>query len=251
MTSISAVIITYNEENNIERCIKSLQQVADEVVVLDSYSTDNTKSISEKLGARFVSYQFENHIQQKNKAIEFAAHDWVLSLDADEALDDQLIQSINEVKKSPQYFGYKMNRLANYCGKWIHHSGWYPDTKLRLFNKHKGAWGGTNPHDMYMLHDKNEKTGFLQGNILHYTFRTVTEHYAQANRYSDIGAMAHFKKGKRSNWIMVVFSPIIRFVRDYIFNLGFMDGAEGFTICKISAYTSYLKYKKMLALQNK
>lgn len=147
MPKLSAVIITFNEARNIGRCLDSLQGIADDIVVVDSYSTDATANIVKAKGARFVEHVFEGHIQQKNWAISQAKYPHVLSLDADEALDDSLRHSILRVKEDWQADAYYLPRLTNYCGKWIKHGLWYPDLKLRLWDSRKGAWGGQNPHD--------------------------------------------------------------------------------------------------------
>jgi len=139
---ISAVIITFNEEKNIGRCLDSLQKVADEIVVVDSCSNDKTCEICEKYGVRFIQNRFKGHIEQKNFAMQQAEYDWVLSLDADEVLSLELTDSILKVKKDWVIDGYAFNRLTNYCGTWIRHCGWYPDTKLRLWDKRRGRWGG-------------------------------------------------------------------------------------------------------------
>ena len=151
MTPLSAVIITFNEERNIGRCLTSLIGIADDIVIVDSFSSDKTESICNAFGVRFVQHKFEGHIEQKNWAISQAKFPRILSLDADEALDANLKKSILEAKNNWKYDGYEMNRLTNYCGKFIHHSGWYPDKKMRLWDSRKGKWGGTNPHDKYEL----------------------------------------------------------------------------------------------------
>ena len=151
MVKISAVIITQNEERNIGRCIDSIVSVADEIVVIDSYSTDRTCDIALEKGARVVKHPFKSHIDQKNYAITQASYDVVLSLDADEYLSEELTKSILGVKESWPFEAYRMNRLSNYGGKWIRHGNWYPDQKIRLWNKRKGLWGGENPHDKVVL----------------------------------------------------------------------------------------------------
>mgnify|MGYP001233099620 FL=1 len=156
MPKISAAIITYNEEKNIERCITSLVNIADEIVVVDSGSNDKTQEIALTLGAKVVINKFEGHIQQKNFAITQTSNEWVISLDADEALSKKLKTSLLKVKEDLKGNGYKFNRLSNYCGKWIKHCGWYPDTKLRLFKKGQGSWKGKNPHDKYILDSGEE-----------------------------------------------------------------------------------------------
>lgn len=139
---LSAVIITYNEEDNIERCLESLEKTADEILVVDSFSSDRTAEICKSKGVEFIQHSFEGHIEQKNYALSRASNDYVLSLDADEALSDKLIQSIRAAKQNWSTNGYSVNRLTNYCGKWIRHCGWYPDKKIRLWDKRKGTWGG-------------------------------------------------------------------------------------------------------------
>ncbi len=247
MPNISAAIITFNEEKNIERCIQSLFGVADEVVIVDSGSNDKTIEIASGLGAKVIQNPFEGHIQQKNFAVAQTENDWVISLDADEALSDELKQSILEEKGKLKGSGYEFNRLSNYCGKWIKHGGWYPDKKIRLFRKTEGKWGGKNPHDKYILNEG--KPNFLKGDILHYTFYTVDEHKAQIVRFTDIAAQSLFELGKRSNWVKIYIKAVAKFVRNYIIKLGFLDGMTGFHICRLSAHATYLRYYKLLKLQ--
>ena len=169
MPQLSVVIITFNEEKNIARCVMSVSKIADEVVVLDSFSTDKTKEICESLSVRFYEHAFDGHIQQKNRAITYASYPHILSLDADEALDETLLQSILSIKNNWIKDGYYMNRLTNYCGHWVKHCGWYPDTKLRLWDSRKGAWTGINPHDKYELAEGDKNTQHIKGDILHYS----------------------------------------------------------------------------------
>lgn len=248
MIKLSVVIITFNEEHNIGRCLESVKDIADEVLVLDSFSKDRTEEICKSYGVNFFQHAFDGHIQQKNRAITYAANSYILSLDADEAIDETLKKSILEVKKNWQFDAYSMNRLTNYCGKWIKHGGWYPDRKLRLWDSRKGEWGGTNPHDKYDLFDKNAKTGHLKGDILHYSFYSVEEHYKQAAYFSDIAAKAMYAEGRRSNFFMIWFSPIVKFVKDYIFKGGFLDGKAGYSIAKISAMYTRNKYRQLKRL---
>jgi len=173
MIKLSAVIITFNEERNIGRCLESLRGVVDDIVVVDSFSTDKTEAICLEHGARFVKHAFAGHIEQKNWAITQALYPHVLSLDADEALSDVLKQSILNAKANFNKQGYYMNRLTNYCGQWIRHSDWYPDRKLRLWDARKGSWGGTNPHDKYSLLAGDKESDWLKGDLLHYSYYTV------------------------------------------------------------------------------
>ena len=248
MVKISAVIITFNEEKNIARCLESLQGVADEIVVVDSFSKDRTEEICRSYHVKFVEHAFDGHIEQKNWAITQASYPHILSLDADEALDETLKKSILAVKENWTHDGYSMNRLTNYCGKWIHHCGWYPDRKLRLWDSRKGEWGGDNPHDKYELFDKNAKTLQIDGDILHYSYYTLEDHYKQVNYFTDILSKAQYNKGKKAPLIVLVFSPVVKFLRDYFFKLGFLDGKAGFTICRISAYATFVKYRKLRKL---
>src|ERR1035437_7666308 len=142
MPQISVVIITFNEEKNIERCILSVQDLADDIVVVDSFSTDRTEEICKSHGVRFIQNHFNGHIEQKNFAISKAHFPYILSLDADEQLSEELKKSIQQVKNNWDADGYYFNRLTNYCGQWIRHSSWYPASKLRLWDSRKGKWGG-------------------------------------------------------------------------------------------------------------
>lgn len=251
MINLSVVIITFNEERNIERCLQSVIGVADEIVVLDSFSTDSTQQICEKYGVKFYQHKFDGHIQQKNRAITYATHQHVLSLDADEALDETLKASILAVKKKFDKDGYYMNRLTNYCGHWVKHCGWYPDTKLRLWDSKKGHWTGINPHDKYELFDGDKNTGHLKGDILHYSYYSLEDHYKQVEYFTNIASKAYFEKGKKAPLFKLFVNPIAKFIDHYLLHLGFLDGKAGFLISRISAYATYLKYKKLKALYQK
>lgn len=245
---LSVVIITYNEERNIRRCIESVKEIADEIVVVDSFSTDETENICKEFEVHFIPHAFEGHIQQKNYAIDQASFDWVLSLDADEALTEELKNSILKLKKDPKFKGYRMNRLTNYCGKWVHHCGWYPDTKVRLVHKQHARWQGVNPHDrLDML--KGEETGFLNGDLLHYSYYSRQDHLKQIEYFGDIAANELFSQGKRSGWLKITVKVIAQFVKSFFLKKGFLDGRTGLTISRLSAYATYRKYLKLLELQ--
>ena len=248
MPQISVVIITYNEEKNIARCLDSVKEIADEIVVLDSFSTDKTKEICISKGANFHQHKFDGHIQQKNRAITYAKFPHVLSLDADEALDDTLKKSILEIKNNWTKDGYYMNRLTNYCGHWVKHCNWYPDKKLRLWDSRKGEWTGINPHDKYEMKDGDKNTGYLKGDILHYSYYSVADHYKQVEYFTNIASKAFFEAGKKAPLYKLFVNPIAKFIDHYILHLGFLDGKAGFLISKISAYATYLKYKKLREL---
>jgi glycosyltransferase involved in cell wall biosynthesis len=251
-SKISAVIITFNEEKNIERCLLSLQDVADEIFVVDSFSTDKTEEICTKYHVRFIKNSFEGHIQQKNFAMEQSTYKYVLSLDADEALDEELKKSILSAKSNlDNYSAYSFNRLTNYCGQWIKHCGWYPDKKIRLWDKTKGKWGGLNPHDSVIMNVEKNQIHHLKGDLLHYSYYTIDEHRVQSIKFARISAQADFERGKKTNLLLVYIKPIIKFLGDYFFRLGFLDGKNGYVICKISAHAKYLKYKNLFYLVNK
>jgi glycosyltransferase involved in cell wall biosynthesis len=242
MEKLSAAIITFNEERNIRRCIESLLPITDEIVVLDSNSTDGTRSICEEYSlVRFHAQPFEGHIQQKNAAAALTAHHLVLSLDADEVISEELKLSILEVKQNRKFDGYTMNRLTSYCGKWIRHCGWYPDRKIRLFDRRKGAWGGVNPHDKYELMQGGTQA-HIKGDILHYSYASFEELQLQTDKFAKLGAQHLFEKGRGSAWVKLFFSPTVRFLRAYFFKLGFLDGVAGFTISWYSAVECFRKY---------
>ncbi len=241
---LSVVIITYNEERNLDRCLASVRDVADDVVVVDSFSTDGTERIALAHGARFVRHAFEGHIEQKNWAITQALFPWVLSLDADEALDPVLKASILQVKQAPQADGYTMHRLTNYCGTWIRHGGWYPDTKLRLWDSTKGRWTGENPHDRYEL-EEGARIAHLAGDLLHYSYYTIDDHLRQVNYFTTIMARDRIARGRGAPLWKLFLSPPVKFIGDYLLRGGFLDGWHGFLIARISAHATFLKYAKI------
>lgn len=245
---ISGVIITYNEARNIARCLQSLQVVCDEILVLDSYSTDSTAQICHSFGVRFEQNTFEGHIQQKNEALQRASHPWVLSLDADEALSPELHASILALKKeSPQKGGFTFNRLTNYCGKWIHHSGWYPDTKLRLVTKADAQWGGINPHDQ-LLPSKELQLQHLKGDLLHYSYYTKADHFKQIAYFSAIAAKELHARRIKSSIPTIIIKVAAQFIKSYFIKLGFLDGVAGWHIAVRSAYATQQKYQLLRKL---
>lgn len=248
MPKISVVIITFNEERNIERCLLSVKDVADDIMVVDSFSTDRTEEICNNFKVRFITNEFKGHIEQKNWAITKAKYPHILSLDADEALSEELKSSIIEIKNNWLYDGYYFNRLTNYCGSWIRHTGWYPDKKLRLWDSRKGQWKGVNPHDKYELIEGATKK-YLKGNLLHYSFFSISQHIQQVNKFSDISAEAYLKKGKKSNLLNILIHPVWKFLHLYFFKLGFLDGYYGLIISIISANAAFLKLIKLKQLQ--
>jgi glycosyltransferase involved in cell wall biosynthesis len=248
MVKLSVVIITLNEERNIGRCLESVSEIADEIVVVDSFSTDRTRLICEQYGVRFIEEKFRGHIQQKNFANNQATFPHQLSIDADEALSDELKKEIHRIKANWACDGYRMNRLSNYCGKWIRHCGWYPDTKLRLYNLAKGEYQGTNPHDKFVM-EHGSTVGFLKGDILHYTYYSVEEHLQRSDKYSTIAAREMVLSGKPVYFYKMFLNPLVKFIRNYFLFLGFLDGYYGFRICCIQTIETYQKYRKAMQLK--
>ena len=247
---ISGVIITSNEEKNIGRCLNSLSDVCDEIIVVDSLSTDRTKEICEEHTVKFIENPFPGHIEQKNFALDQASYDYVLSLDADEALSPELKASILKAKENWQHHAYKFNRFTNYCGQWIRHSGWYPDTKIRLWDRRKGRWGGLNPHDSVIL-NSDADAKHLEGDLLHYSYYTINEHIDRSMKYAKISAYALQQKKKKATILKLVLNPIFRFIKDYLIRGGFRDGFYGLIICATNSYTTFLKYAYLKALNRK
>lgn len=245
--SISAAIICFNEERNIERCLNSLQGVVDEIVVVDSFSTDRTKEICLNHGVKFVEHPFEGHIQQKNFALSQTSNDMVISLDADEALTPELRKSIVDWKSDPKGSVGSMNRLTNYCGKWVKHCGWYPDNKVRLFDKTSSHWGGVNPHDKVII--PNEAIVYLlHGDLLHYSYYTRDDHYRQIEYFSKIAATELFNQGKNVSGFLVFGKVTAQFVKSFFLKLGFLDGMTGWTISRLSAFATFRKYSNLRKL---
>jgi glycosyltransferase involved in cell wall biosynthesis len=247
MPEISAVIITLNEERNIERCLLSVKDIVNEIIVVDSFSTDKTEDICKKFGVRFSCHPFGGYIEQKSLAISMAINDRVLLIDADEALSNELKESIIKVKDNWTHDGYEFNRLNSFCGQWIRHSGWYPDRKLRLFDRRKASIKGRNPHDEVVMNEGATKKR-LKGDLLHYTYITVEDQVQQINRFTYIQAKGNFERGKKAGWFSILFSPFYKFIRHYFFKLGFLDGYYGYLICRNMAYSTFLKHAKLRAL---
>lgn len=246
---LSAVIITLNEERNIARCIDSLKDVAEDIVVVDSFSTDRTEEICREKGVRFIQHKWEGYSETKNFGNEQALYPLIISVDADEAISEELKKSVLEIKKNKAYDAYEMNRLTNYCGKWIKHCGWYPDRKLRIFDRDNARWEGT-IHEKIIF--KNPcSTGFLKGDLFHYSYYNLDDHKKQAGKFSDISAADLFRKGKKAGFFKIYGSPAFKFFRDYFLKLGFLDGYAGFTICRISANAAFLKYAKLRQMGRK
>lgn len=247
---LTAVIITKNEEKNIRRCLESVKDVVDEIVIVDSLSIDDTEKICREYNVNFVKKEWMGYSEQKNYANSLASNDWILSIDADEVLSDNLKNSIAEIRKKEfeTCNVFSMNRLTNYCGKWIHHCGWYPDRKIRIWNRNVGQWNGE-IHETIDFSDKT-KENLLDGDLLHYSFATAQDYENQMFKFAKMRGQHYFQKGKKHASFYMVVSPVFNFIQHYFFQLGFLDGAAGFHICKISAKATKEKYKTLKQLIN-
>lgn len=241
---LSVVIITFNEERNIGRCLESVKNIADEIVVVDSFSTDETPGICAAYGTRFVSRAFTGYVDQKNFANAQAAFPHILSLDADEVLTPELERSIRAVKENWQGAGYYLARLTNYCGTWIKHGGWYPDKKLRLYNRDLGQWEGLLLHEVYQV-QPGQATALLKGDLLHYSYHSLEDHLKQINHFTTIACRELQLKGKRTGLTPMLVKPPFKFLQMYILKSGWRDGFAGFCLAVLSAYAVFVKYAKL------
>jgi glycosyltransferase involved in cell wall biosynthesis len=245
LRKLSIAIITYNEERNIERALKSVD-FADEIVIVDSFSTDNTVKICKEFTDKINLREFAGHIDQKNYALSLAENDWVLSIDADEVVTDELKDEIVNVLGAENLKqGYKIPRRAFYLGRWIKHSGWYPDYKVRLVNKNHAKWGGIDPHDKMEV-DGN--VGRLKGKLLHYTYNDLAHHFLVINKYTTIAAKRLFENGQKAHISDITIRPIFSFIKKFIIKLGFLDGLAGFVIAISTAFYTFSKYLKLYEL---
>ena len=244
MPNISAVIITYNEEKKITRCLNSLKSVADEIVVIDSYSTDKTVEICKKFNVKIVQHKWEGYSKTKNYGNTIAEHDYILSIDADEELSEGLINSIKKVKENLSG-AYSFNRLTNYCGQWIHYCGWYPDKKIRIFNRNEALWSKSSIHETIQFKNQVSIT-HLEGDLLHYSFLTLSDHLKTINKYSELAAYDLINQNKKFFHFKIFMVPILKFISSYFFKRGFLDGFYGFCICVFSAFDIFIRYAKVI-----
>jgi glycosyltransferase involved in cell wall biosynthesis len=249
MPKISAVIITFNEELFIGKCLASLEGIADEIIVVDSNSTDGTEEICKKYNVRFIRHKFEGFRDQKNYALQFATYKHILSLDADEALSDRLRESILAIRENWEFDGYLFNRRGNYCGTWINHSEWYPDKQLRLFYADHGSWGKLNLHEKFLM-SNGARIGRLEGDLLHWPFLNRQDHMDKMYKYSLIGAEEYHKAGRKANILTPYIHFLWGFFRSYFIHKGFLDGHNGYLICSMYAKSAFNKYRRLRVLNN-
>lgn len=248
---LSVAIITFNEEKNIAACIQSVEEIADEIIILDSFSQDDTIKIAKShKKVKVFQREFPGHIEQKNRAIELCQGEWILSLDADERLSENLQKEIKQMMPFPGNInGYKIRRLTYHMGKFIRHSGWYPGLRYRLFLKNRAKWTGENPHDYIELEGKG---GSLQGDMIHYSFVDLSAQIDTINKFSSIVSYTrYFAKKQKFSLIRIIFKPVSKFIEIYLIKKGFLDGFPGFVIAASSAFSTFLKYAKIYEYQKK
>lgn len=246
-SKLSAVIITLNEERNIGRCLLSLQGIADEIIVLDAFSTDKTLQICEELGARVEQRTWKGYSDSKNYLNSLTSHPYIFSIDADEAVDEQLKKALL-IEKEKGFNGvYSVNRMTNYLGKWIRHSGWYPDVKTRIFPKEGSQWEGAYVHETLSI-SKDLKTTLLSGHLEHYSYYSFEDHRVRADKYSLLTAKKHVEAGKKASFLKPYLSALARFFGMYVVKKGFLDGKMGFHIARISALSNVVKYQEVRRL---
>jgi glycosyltransferase involved in cell wall biosynthesis len=246
--SISISVICFNEEKNIRRCLES-SGWADEIVVVDSMSHDRTVEIAREYTDKVYEREWPGYVNQKNFALSKCKGDWILSIDADEEISHALQDEIQrEIRKEDAKDGYRMPRLSFYQGRWIRHSGFYPDMQLRLFRKHRGRWVGKRVHERV---DVDGAVGHLQNNLLHFPYRGIISGQLKAvDQFSGLLAQNMYDEGKRCHLLPMLFRPPFKFFEVYVLKLGFLDGMAGFIIARTSAYAMFVRYVKLRELWN-
>jgi glycosyltransferase involved in cell wall biosynthesis len=244
---VSACIVTLDEADRISDCIRSVDW-CDEVVLVDSHSTDATRQIAAAAGARVIERDWPGHVAQKEFAVRAAAHEWVFCIDADERVSPALRDEIVALRDRgfPDFTGWRMPRMSRYLGRWIRHGTWYPDLQLRLFDRRRGRWGGHDPHDRVEL---DGPVGRLGQPLLHDPYRSFAEHLGTIDRYTTIMAEGLHRRGRRARVSDLVLRPWVRFARFYVLKAGFLEGWRGLLLAVMAAHYVRVKYAKLLVLQ--
>ncbi|WIM05086.1 MAG: glycosyltransferase family 2 protein [Candidatus Nitricoxidivorans perseverans] len=243
---LSAVLIALNAASQLPGCLDSLA-FCDEIVIVDSGSTDATIEIAHKAGARVIHQDWLGYGPQKRFAVERAAHDWVLCLDADERVSDRLRESILVVLGSPAFSAYRFPRRNRFLGRWLRHGEGYPDWSLRLFDRRHARWSGDAVHEKVVA---DGEVGDLRGDLLHDSAETLEDYLAKQDRYTTLAAQAALAAGRRATILHPLLSPLIRFIKFYFLRLGFLDGWPGMVHILIGCRNSHAKYAKMLRKQS-
>lgn len=246
---ISATIITLNEEKDLRRACESLQEVADEIIVVDSQSQDCTREVALEFTPHVFMHPFKNYSDQKNLAADKATNPWILSIDADECLSEELRQSLLRLKAGParrEVAAYRFARRANYLGGWIRHSGWYPDIKIRLYDRARARWVGDYVHESLVVDGPVES---LPGELLHYTVDTLSDHVTRLDRYTTLAARHSASEGKRFSLLNCLFAPPLTFLKSYFLQGGILDGWRGLSISAFASWYVFLKQVKLREIQ--
>ncbi len=240
---LSACIITYNEADRIEACLRSVR-FCDEIIVVDSHSTDGTRELSSSLGARVIERDWPGYRSQKQFAVDSAAYDWVLCLDADERVTPELRSEIEALRAGgfADCAGWSIPRITDYFGRFLHHGNAYPDRLIRLFDRRRGGWIGAEIHENTRV---TGRVGRLRGHLEHFSYRSLTDHQLRMARYADLMARALYARGKRCGLSKVLVNPLWRFFRGYVIRLGCLDGWRGLVFALVEA--NYVR-RKYLAL---
>jgi len=244
---LSAVVITLNEESNIAACLESIN-FADEIIVVDSGSSDRTIELAGKYTGAVLQNPWQGFGAQKNFGIARAKGDWILSIDADERVTHELAAEIKSaVSSGGNVDGYYLPRLASFCGHWIRHCGWYPDYQLRLFRKARGEFNGRPVHEGVIV---NGRTGFLKNDLMHYSYDSISQYFEKFNRYTNLSA-AELSSKRKFSFLRMLGSPVSYFIKSYFLKLGFLDGVPGLIVCIFGSYSNFVKYAKLWELQRK
>jgi len=247
MPTITAAIITFNEERNIQRCLDSLKNCVDDILVLDSFSTDKTLAICKENNVRVIQHDWMGYSKSKNYLNTFITSDLIFSIDADESLSEELQAEINSLRSTGALAFYSVNRITNYCGTWIKHSGWFPDVKVRISPGEKTTWDGEIVHEELLL-PEGEKIIGLNGLLAHYSYYSQVEHRQRADQYSRLTAIKYRDQGKKASFVKPYISGVVRFLKMFLWQKGFLDGKSGWVIAKISAQSNIYKYKELRRL---
>ncbi|MGB5279838.1 MAG: glycosyltransferase family 2 protein [Arenicellales bacterium] len=246
-TPLSAVIITHNAAGQLEDCLNSLSFVS-EIIILDSGSDDETENVAVKHRAKFIHQDWLGYGPQKQRAVELAKHDWVLCLDADERVTDELAASIQAELENPLHQVYQFPRCNRFMGSWLRHGEGYPDLSLRLFNRKFAQWSDAPVHEFVQ---SNVTPGTLQGDLLHDSAISLQRYLEKQNLYTSLQAEEMLKAGKHAGAGKLLLNPLYRFIKFYLLRLGFLDGMPGLIHILIGCQNTFLKYAKLIALQGK
>ncbi|WP_457679253.1 glycosyltransferase family 2 protein [Thermovibrio sp.] len=243
--SLSVALLTFNSEKKLREVLKSVEGLADEIVAVDSGSTDSTLKILKEFGVKVFTREFDNFVNQKNYLLSKTTKEWVLFLDDDEILSKELQSSVKEAIKKEKFSGYYLNRITNYLGRWIRHA-WHPDWQLRLAKREKCRWVGSMVHESLKV---DGKVGKLRGELYHYSYSSLSEHLRKIDKYSTLYAKGAYERGKRFSLFKLLTSPAGTFLRRYLLKRGFLDGFEGFVLSVMGSYYSFLKYLKLWEIE--